>query len=64
MLECWWNVAMDQQAFARVWRIGQTSETEFVRLSAKDTIDEKVIGTQETKAEAISKAMKDKDGLR
>lgn len=63
MFDIWWNVAMDQQAFARVWRIGQTEETEFVRLSAKGTIDEKVFGTQETKAEAIYKAMKVKDGL-
>jgi SNF2 family DNA or RNA helicase len=50
----WWNIANELQAFGRVKRHGQTKETILVRLIAKDTIDEKMIKTQEKKKAEIA----------
>lgn len=39
LLDPWWNSAVEQQAFARVFRIGQVKETHLVRLVITNTID-------------------------
>lgn len=38
-LDPWWNMATENQAFARVYRIGQVQETKFLRVVVKNTID-------------------------
>jgi SNF2 family DNA or RNA helicase len=60
-MEPWWNVAMEKQAFARVYRMGQTKETEFVRLIVKETVDERIIDKQEIKSNSINKIMEKED---
>ncbi|GAW25077.1 putative DNA repair protein rad5 protein [Rosellinia necatrix] len=42
------------QAFGRVFRIGQTKETHFLRIIAEDTIDNRIETIQENKAKNIS----------
>lgn len=37
-----WNKAIEQQAFCRVYRIGQLENTVLVHLVVKDTIDERM----------------------
>ncbi|KAL8832225.1 MAG: hypothetical protein Q9191_000395 [Dirinaria sp. TL-2023a] len=55
--DLWFNSDVEQQAFCRVYRIGQTSETIITRFIVQDTVDEKLIEMQERKREEISKAM-------
>lgn len=56
-LDQWWNKAVMQQAFCRVYRIGQQKETHMVNLLVRNTIDEAIFQLQETKQEPIDAAM-------
>ncbi|KAI1420125.1 P-loop containing nucleoside triphosphate hydrolase protein [Xylaria sp. FL1777] len=57
IVDLWWNLAIEMQAFARVFRIGQTKETYFRRIVADATIDNRMEALQEEKEENISKLM-------
>ncbi|KAI0965895.1 P-loop containing nucleoside triphosphate hydrolase protein [Xylaria arbuscula] len=57
IVDLWWNLAIEMQAFARVFRIGQTKEAYFCRIVADGTIDNRIEGLQEDKEEKISKLM-------
>lgn len=46
LLDPWWNSAIEAQAFARVYRIGQEKETELTRLVITNTIDEAMMATK------------------
>ena len=63
LMEPWWNDAIEQQAFARVCRIGQTSKTglELVRLRYRGTVDEKVFAIQKDKTERIEQLIQPYD---
>lgn len=45
----WWNPAVEQQAFDRTHRIGQTRKVFTYKLICKDTIEEKIMLLQEKK---------------
>lgn len=45
-LDPWWNMATENQAFARVYRIGQVQETKFLRVVVKNTIDAAMMATK------------------
>ncbi|KAK3317938.1 P-loop containing nucleoside triphosphate hydrolase protein [Apodospora peruviana] len=55
----WWNRAVEDQAFGRVHRIGQTKETHFVKINAKDTIDQGMFDLQDIKMDDISQTMQE-----
>ncbi|KAI0451628.1 SNF2 family N-terminal domain-containing protein [Xylaria acuta] len=57
LVDLWWNLAIEMQAFARVFRIGQTKETHFLRIIAKNTIDDRIEALQEEKLESINKVL-------
>ncbi|KAI0550678.1 SNF2 family N-terminal domain-containing protein [Xylaria curta] len=57
LVDLWWNIAIEMQAFARVFRIGQTKETHFLRIVADNTIDNRIEALQEEKIKNISKAL-------
>jgi SNF2 family DNA or RNA helicase len=57
----WWNKAVEEQAFKRVFRTGQLKETYLVRIMAKDTIDERIIMLQNVKEEIIRAALQDEE---
>lgn len=57
MLDPWWNSASEQQAFCRVFRIGQESETFMSRICVKRTVDEKLIKMQKRKDDEIKSVM-------
>jgi len=59
MLDPWWNDATEQQAFCRVFRIGQKEETYMSRLCVKNTVDERLIEMQKRKQEEIAEVMDD-----
>jgi SNF2 family DNA or RNA helicase len=53
----WWNHAIEQQAFCRVFRIGQTQETTMTRFAVQNTIDEDIIRMQDRKQQEIDQIM-------
>lgn len=40
LIDPWWNKAIEQQAFCRIFRIGQQHPTRLVRFVCRNTIDE------------------------
>jgi SNF2 family DNA or RNA helicase len=54
-IDPFWNIAIEQQAFGRVHRIGQTQTTNFTRLFVSGTIDERIMNLQEEKQNYIRK---------
>lgn len=57
MLDCWWNPAVEEQAFDRVYRVGQTRPTFVHRLLARDTVEEAMLRLQEAKRRRASGAL-------
>ncbi|KAI9679232.1 MAG: hypothetical protein M1817_005251 [Caeruleum heppii] len=58
-IDLWWNYAVDQQAFGRVLRYGQTKETHFLRIVVDDTVDERLLEMQERKMKMVNAALMD-----
>ena len=56
-IDPWWNNAVEQQAFCRVYRMGQTQETMMTRFVVHNTIDSKMIQLQERKQIEIDSVM-------
>lgn len=56
-IDPWWNHSVEQQAFGRVFRLGQTKVTHFVRLFAKNTVDYRILSLQKDKVQQIDAAM-------
>ncbi len=57
----WWNLAVEEQAFSRVYRIGQEKETYFARILVEDSIDTRIQTMQNEKAESISSSNQEFD---
>jgi hypothetical protein len=58
-MDPWWNRAVEQQAFCRVFRIGQDKETAMLKLCVKNTIDTAIAALQGSKQESIDAALDD-----
>ncbi len=52
---------MEQQAFGRVYRMGQQKETHFGRMMVKNTVDERLADLQLQKLQMIARTIKDHD---
>ncbi|AEO60718.1 hypothetical protein MYCTH_2070221 [Thermothelomyces thermophilus ATCC 42464] len=61
ILDMWWNSAMEQQAFGRVYRMGQKKETYFGRILVRNSVDVRLAQLQLAKLEMIAKTIKDHD---
>jgi SNF2 family DNA or RNA helicase len=59
MIDPWWNSATEQQAFCRVFRIGQKEKTFMSRLCVKGTVDVRLMKMQERKEREIKKVMEE-----
>ncbi|KAH7409282.1 hypothetical protein BKA64DRAFT_720586 [Cadophora sp. MPI-SDFR-AT-0126] len=58
--DIWWNVCIDNQAFGRVFRIGQEKESQYVKVVRKETVDERtILALQRKKEAAINNVMQD-----
>ncbi|OJD16287.1 hypothetical protein AJ78_03538 [Emergomyces pasteurianus Ep9510] len=57
LVDLWWNEAIEQQAFFRLFRINQTRNVEFVRILIKNSIDDRLQLIQNDKTERIDKVM-------
>lgn len=56
-VDLWWNKCIEQQAFCRIHRIGQKSETFVTRFIVKKTVDEELEKMQKRKALPIAEAI-------
>ncbi|ETS83120.1 hypothetical protein PFICI_04996 [Pestalotiopsis fici W106-1] len=56
--EPWWNAAIELQAFARVFRMGQLKKTHFTTLLVKNSIDMRLRSLQVHKLNNIESALK------
>ena len=59
ILDPWWNNAAEQQAFCRIYRIGQTQTTFMTRMCVRNTIDDRIMAMQKKKQEEIDEIMED-----
>ncbi|KAJ9313734.1 hypothetical protein DTO271D3_6038 [Paecilomyces variotii] len=57
LIDPWWNEAVQQQAYCRLFRIGQEREVEVVKLVVKGSIDEYMIDLQNRKSLEIDKTI-------
>ncbi|KAJ5894244.1 hypothetical protein N7495_005935 [Penicillium taxi] len=54
LVDLWWNEAAQEQAFCRLYRLGQMREVVFVKLVTNDTIDDLMLEIQTNKSTEIS----------
>ena len=59
LLDPWWNPAVEAQAVDRAHRIGQTRTVMVYRLIARDTIEDKVVALNATKAKLFASVIDD-----
>ena len=59
-IDLWFNNCVEQQAFCRVFRIGQNSETFIARFVVSDSADRRLTDMQLRKSALISQAMDDR----
>ena len=57
VVDPWWNSSVEQQAFCRVFRIGQEQETSMTRFVVENTVDQNMIDMQMRKQEEIDQVM-------
>ncbi|KAL3426647.1 DNA repair protein rad5 [Phlyctema vagabunda] len=57
--DLWWNSCVEQQAFGRVYRIGQKLETHLTRIAAINTIDDRFLDLQHKKNLLVDNALQD-----
>lgn len=60
-LDPWWNVAAEEQATDRAYRIGQKRPVSVVKLVCHNSIEEKVIQLQDSKRELYNEVIKSGD---
>ncbi|EME40686.1 hypothetical protein DOTSEDRAFT_177817 [Dothistroma septosporum NZE10] len=56
-MDPWWNIATEQQAFCRVFRIGQTKETRMTRFVIRNSIDAAMMAVKDRKQVEIDAVM-------
>ena len=57
----WWNVAVENQASDRAYRIGQKKSVQVIKLVTEGTIEEKIIKIQENKKQLSENLLESKD---
>ncbi|KAM5444438.1 hypothetical protein MaudCBS49596_008036 [Microsporum audouinii] len=57
LLDLWWNEAIEQQAFCRLFRIGQKKDVEILRICVDNTVDDRIQLLQSTKSAHIEEVM-------
>lgn len=53
----WWNLAAENQATDRAYRIGQKNNVQVYKLITKNSIEEKIYDLQEKKAKLIDNVL-------
>ena len=63
LVDLWFNRCAEDQAFGRVFRIGQSKETALARILIKDSVDERLDNMQQIKQQNIAHAIDDRELL-
>mmetsp|Transcript_8713 Transcript_8713/g.38796 ORF Transcript_8713/g.38796 Transcript_8713/m.38796 type:complete len:160 (-) Transcript_8713:2352-2831(-) len=64
LMDPWWNPAAEQQAMDRIHRIGQYKPIRAIRLTIRDTIEDRILRLQEKKRLVFESTVgKDKEAL-
>ena len=63
LVDLWWNPALEDQAFDRAHRLGQTRPVNIHKLSVPDTVEQRILDLQEKKR-ALAKAALSGDKLK
>ena len=61
LVDPWWNKNKEEQAFSRVYRIGQEKETYCVRIVVKDSVDDDINEIQLRKTAEIDRTLQEVD---
>ncbi|WP_303973585.1 DEAD/DEAH box helicase [Streptococcus merionis] len=61
LVDLWWNPAVEDQAVARAYRMGQQKNVEFYRLITRGTIEEKIQALQDNKRQLITTVLDGQD---
>ncbi|KAJ1434774.1 Zinc finger, RING-type [Sesbania bispinosa] len=56
MLDLWWNPTTEDQAIDRAHRIGQTRPVTVLRLTVKDTVEDRILALQQKKRKMVASA--------
>lgn len=56
LLDLWWNPTTEDQAIDRAHRIGQTRPVTVLRLTVKDTVEDRILALQEKKRKMVASA--------
>ncbi|KAF8411198.1 hypothetical protein HHK36_003742 [Tetracentron sinense] len=65
LLDLWWNPTTEDQAIDRAHRIGQTRPVTVLRLTVKDTVEDRILALQQKKREMVASAFgEDETGSR
>ncbi|CAL1709544.1 unnamed protein product [Somion occarium] len=57
LVDLWWNPALEDQAFDRAHRLGQTRNVHIYKLSIPDTVEERILELQEKKRALATAAL-------
>ena len=57
LVDLWWNPALEDQAFDRAHRLGQTRNVNIHKLSIPDTVEERILELQEKKRALATAAL-------
>ncbi|SCZ87737.1 BZ3500_MvSof-1268-A1-R1_Chr2-3g05205 [Microbotryum saponariae] len=57
LLDLWWNPAIEEQAFDRAHRIGQTEEVVIFKITINETVEDRILTLQKQKAELAAAAL-------
>ncbi|XP_050368608.1 helicase-like transcription factor CHR28 [Argentina anserina] len=56
LLDLWWNPTTEDQAIDRAHRIGQTRPVTVLRLTVRDTVEDRILALQKKKREMVASA--------
>ncbi|KAF7338762.1 DNA repair protein RAD5 [Mycena sanguinolenta] len=57
LVDMWWNPAVEEQAFDRTHRVGQTRDVHIYRLKINDTVEDRILELQEKKRQLTKMAL-------
>ncbi|KAJ6600020.1 SNF2 family N-terminal domain-containing protein [Mycena vulgaris] len=57
LVDMWWNPAVEEQAFDRTHRVGQTRDVHIYKLKIDDTVEDRILQLQEKKRELTKMAL-------